>query len=301
MRERTFRPAGPVSIRLTLGPLRRGPGDPCLRFTTDGAWRVTRTPEGPATTHIRAVAGEVTVRAWGPGADWALEAAPALLGAGDDPDGFRPRHPLLHDLHRRHPGLRIPRSQAVVEALVPTILEQKVQGAAARRSYRMLVRRLGERAPGPAGDAGLLVPPAPAVLAQTPSWAFHPLGVERKRADTVRLAGRHAARLEEVAAMAAADAHRRLQVLPGIGPWSAAEVAIVALGDADAVSLGDYHLPHQVAWALAGEPRGDDARMLELLEPYRGHRGRVLRLLAAGGVGAPRFGPRMARHPIAGL
>ena len=301
MVQRVFRPADPVSIPLTLGPLRRGAGDPCLRFTPDGAWRATRTPEGPATTHFRAVAGEVTVRAWGPGAGWALDAAPALLGAGDDPGGFRPRHPVLHELHRRLAGLRIPRSQAVVEALVPTILEQKVQGGEARRSYRMLVRRLGEPAPGPAGDAGLLVPPAPAVVAATPSWAFHPLGVERKRADTVRLACRHASRLEEAGSMAPADARRRLQALPGIGPWSAAEVAVVALGDADAVSLGDYHLPHQVAWALAGEPRGDDARMLELLEPYRGHRGRVLRLLTAGGLVAPRFGPRMARHRIASL
>ena len=67
------------------------------------------------------------------------------------------------------------------------------------------------------------------------------------------------------------------------------------------MSIGDYHLPHQVSWALTGEPRGDDARMLELLEPYRGHRGRVIRLLEAGGVTAPRFGPRMSRQSIAAL
>ncbi|MDP9388413.1 MAG: DNA-3-methyladenine glycosylase 2 family protein, partial [Actinomycetota bacterium] len=82
------------------------------------------------------------------------------------------------------------------------------------------------------------------------------------------------------------------RALPGVGPWSAAKVGLVALGDADAVCVGDYHLPNQVAWALAGEPRAGDDRMLELLEPYRGHRGRVTRLLVAGGVRAPRYGPR---------
>ena len=73
----------------------------------------------------------------------------------------------------------------------------------------------------------------------------------------------------------------------------------MALGDADAVSLGDYHLPHLVAWALAGKPRGSDELMLELLEPYRGHRGRVLRLLQLAGITAPRFGPRMPLRWIA--
>ena len=94
------------------------------------------------------------------------------------------------------------------------------------------------------------------------------------------------------------DAHRRLQALPGVGPWTSAEVAIVALGDADAVSVGDFHLPHLVSYALAGEPRGTDERMLELLEPYRGQRGRVQLLLEAGGITAPRFGPRMRTRAI---
>jgi 3-methyladenine DNA glycosylase/8-oxoguanine DNA glycosylase len=186
----------------------------------------------------------------------------------------------------------------VVEALVPTILEQKVVGIEAKRSYAGLVRALSEPAPGP---GGLLLPPDPARLAATPYYAFHPFGVERRRADTVRMVCRHARRLEEAAGMEPADAYRRLTVVPGVGRWTAAEVARAALGDADAVSEGDYHLPHQVAWALAGEPRADDARMLELLEPYRGHRGRVIGLIEAGGLGPPRFGPRMPLQNLARL
>ncbi len=301
MKARTVAPLLPVDLHRTLFPLRRGRLDPGVRFGPAGVWRATRTPAGPVTTHIRARAADakVTMRAWGPGAEWALDAFPALVGAEDAEEGFEPGPGLVGDLHRRMRGLRIGRSGAVMEALVPSILEQKVVGLEARRSYARLMRALGEPAPGPAG-ASLTVAPPPAVLAATPSWTFHRFGVERKRADTIRLACSYAARLEETVDMSPDDARTRLTALPGIGPWTAAEVAMVALGDADAVSVGDYHLPNQVAWALAGEPRGDDARMLELLEPWRGHRGRVLRLLGAGAAAAPRFGPRMPLRSIAG-
>ena len=307
-RERTVRPVLPVDLRLTLFPLRRGRLDPSVRFEPAGVWRATRTPAGPATTHIRVstAAGTATMRAWGPGAELALEAFPALIGAGDDEAGFEAGAGLIGELHHRHRGLRIGRTGAVMEAVVPSILEQKVVGLEARRSYARLVRALGEPAPGPerpfergGGPGELYVPPPARVLATTPSWVFHRANVERKRADTIRRACSYAARLEETVDMAPSDARRRLTALPGIGAWTAAEVAMVALGDADAVSVGDYHLPNQVSWALAGEPRGDDARMLELLEPWRGHRGRVLRLIGAGAGAAPRYGPRMPLRTIA--
>jgi 3-methyladenine DNA glycosylase/8-oxoguanine DNA glycosylase len=269
-----------------------------MRFAVDGVWRATRTPEGAATTLLTSgVAGELTMRAWGAGAAWALDAFPALVGA-DDEGTVPPGHVVVDELVHRFPGLRIGRSQAVVEALVPSILEQKVAGTEAYRSYARLVRALGEPAPGPA-PAGLRLPPAPATLAATPTYAFHRFGVERKRADTVRIACSYASRLEETVALGADAARSRLTALPGIGAWTAAEVAMVALGDADAVSVRDYHLPHVVAWALAGEPRADDARMLELLEPFRRQRGRVIRLILAGGGGPPRRGPRMPLRSIA--
>ena len=239
--------------------------------------------------------GAVEADAWGPGASWALDSVPDLVGAGDDASGFAPKDGLLRELHRLHAGVRIGRSNAVVEALVPTILEQKVTGGEAIRSYARLVRALGEPAPGP---DRLLVPPSPEVLAGTLSYAFHRFGIERRRAETIRRACDRASRLEEATTMEPQDATRRLTAISGVGPWSAAEVARVALEDADAVPVGDYHLPGLVAWALAREERADDDRMLELLEPYRGHRARVLRLLMIGGPMPPRRAPKRALRAI---
>jgi 3-methyladenine DNA glycosylase/8-oxoguanine DNA glycosylase len=295
---RTIRPSRPLDLRATLAPLRRGGGDPTLRFGTREVWRATRTPHGPGTERlVREADGSVRVEAWGPGAEWLVERAPALLGELDDDSGFRPAHPLLSDLRRHHPGLRIGRTEAVFEAAMPTILEQRVTGIEAWRGWRALLRDLGEAAPGP--SAGLIVPPDPAVLAAVRYPAFHTYGVERGRAETVRRAAAHAGRLEAALTMPLDAARQRLRALPGMGLWTAAEVALVALGDADAVSVGDYHLPNVVSWALAGEPRGSDERMLELLEPYRGHRARVIRLLGAGGIGAPRRGPRQGLRDVA--
>jgi 3-methyladenine DNA glycosylase/8-oxoguanine DNA glycosylase len=293
-----FEPELPYDLTRTLQPVRRGGADPCFRVLSGEIWRATRTPSGPGTERLRTRAdGAVEVAAWGPGARWLVEHAPVLLGGQDDASRFQPAHPLLRDLHRRYPGLRIPRTEAVFEAAMATIVEQKVPGVAAWRSWRAIVRTLGDPAPGPA--PGLFVPPAPEVVARTSYFALHPLGLERRRAETLRRAAAASPRLAEALGMPLDAARRRLTAVPGLGPWSAAEIALVALGDADAVSVGDYHLPHQVSWALAGEPRGSDERMLELLEPYRGHRGRVLRLLFAAGIQAPRHGPRLPLHDVA--
>ena len=302
----SLRLAGPLDLRATLGPLQRGQGDPTLRLTATEAWRATLTPEGPATLHLVAerAAGALRADAWGVGAAWAIQHAGELVGEADDVVDFArriesidaPGVEFVRDAHRRHEGLRVPRSRALVEALVPTVLEQKVVGKDAWASYRSLVSVHGHPAPAPEG-VGLTLPPDPEALVTLPVWEYHRAGVERKRADTVRrvAAARH--RLDEAVDELWTVASR-MAAIPGIGKWTIAEVSRVALGDADAVSVGDFHLPHQVSWVFLREPRGDDATMLELLEPYRPHRGRVLRLIGLSGEGPPRRGPRTARRSI---
>jgi 3-methyladenine DNA glycosylase/8-oxoguanine DNA glycosylase len=288
----------PVDLRLTIGSLRRGPADPHLRLDATRVVRAFRTPQGPATLELRLrpADGDVDAAAWGPGAQWALDSAPALLGCGDDPKAFVPELPLLRDLKARHPGMRVPRSGLVFDSLVPAVLEQKVTGTEAKQSWRQLLWRFGEPAPG---WPELRVLPSPTTIKAIPSWEWHRAGVEQKRAGIIRNAAAFAARVDECADLPMAAAYSRLQSLPGIGPWTAAEVAQRALGDADAVSVGDYHLHTVVGYALAGRDV-DDAAMLELLEPYRPHRFRVCRLLELG-VGRPRFGPRMSVREIRSL
>ena len=283
----------PIDLALTMWPIAHGRGDPTIRFGADGIWRATRTPDGPATLRLRVAEGGVTVSGWGPGAATAIAGAADLIGANDEPGLLEPRHRLIGELVHRFPGLRLPRTNRPFEALLPAICEQKVSGVDARRAFRGIIASHGEDAPGP---AGLRLPPAPAKLAALPYFAFHRFGLERRRADLIRTAAQLASRIEEATP---AEAYARMGAVPGIGPWTLAEVGRIAFGDPDALSVGDYHLPNVVAWALVREPRADDARMLELLEPYRGQRGRVQRLIEASGIAAPRYGPRMAPQPIA--
>ena len=289
-----------VDLARTVGVHRRGTGDPAFRVEPSGAvWRTSRTPHGPATLRITADRATgpgdgttVLAWAWGPGAAWVLAALPALLGADDDRTGFQPEHPLLAEMDRRYAHLRIGRSGRVFEALVPAALEQKVVGAEARRAWRTLMLRYGEPPPGPAPPGMRVFPPA-RTWARIPSWAWHRAGVEGVRARTVIGAAHVAERLEEIVGMTPAEADLRLRSLPGIGPWTSAETRQRACGDADAVSVGDVHLPGAVGWALAGR-KTDDAGMLELLAPYAGHRHRAARLVVLSGRRPPRRGPRMA-------
>ncbi|MEX0173726.1 DNA-3-methyladenine glycosylase family protein [Streptomyces sp. LMG1-1-1.1] len=290
-----------LDLGLTLGPLRRGPADPTFRTTPDGSvWRATRTPDGPGTLRVRIAAGEVEAEAWGAGAAWLRQTLPALLGADDDPTAFVPRHKLLLATHRRRSGLRLTRTGLVLESLIPSVLEQKVTTHEAYGSWRVLVRKYGERAPGPAPE-GMYVMPDARTWTQIPSWEWHRANVDGKRSATIVRAARVAARLEEAAHMDGPAARARLELIPGIGPWTSAETIQRSNGAADEVTTGDVHLPGIVGWALAGDRTADDAAMLALLEPYAGQRHRAARLILLSGRVPPRRAPRMTPGDIAGI
>jgi 3-methyladenine DNA glycosylase/8-oxoguanine DNA glycosylase len=285
-----------LDLRHTLGGLQHGRGDPTTRVSRHEVWRATRTPDGPGTLRLWWAGDELRHQVWGPGGDWLEVHIPALLGADDEPGAIPVRHEVVARALASAPGLRIGRSDGLMHALVPTVLQQRVTSGEALRSWRQLCERVSPPAPGP---AGLLLPPDPDALADLPSWWFHRLGVERRRAETVIRCARRAGTIERMTALAPGEAGRRLATISGVGAWTIGSVLGPVFGDPDAVAIGDYHLPDAICFALAGEPRGSDARMLELLAPYAGQRGRVVRALLLDGWRAPRFGPRQRVLPIA--
>ncbi len=297
---REWRPAWPCPVRQILATHRRGGGDPTYRTTSDGAiWRGIRTPEGPATLRLVTEPGEglVTGQAWGDGASWVLEHLPRMLGADDDPSGFVPLHKPIADAWRRHSNWRLGATGLVMESLVPAIIEQKVTGMEAFKGFRSLVHRFGERAPGPPSEAEpevrLWVQPSPVDLRAIPSWEWLRLPVDGARSRPIQHAARVASSLERAGRERPEEFDRRLRTLPGIGVWTSAEVRSRALGDADSVSFGDYHVAANVGYVLTGAPV-DDQELAHLLEPYAGHRHRVQRLVELAGLTRPRHGPRMA-------
>jgi 3-methyladenine DNA glycosylase/8-oxoguanine DNA glycosylase len=286
----------PIDLARTLAPLRHGRYDPTIRIGAGGIWLARATTAGPATLRLAVDGDAIVAEAWGPGGPLALDAAPGLAGLLDDPGRLEPHHPLVAELARRFAGVRLPRTGQLLRALVPAVIEQKVTATEAHSAFAALCRRVGEKAPGP---ADLLLPPRADRLASLPYFEFHSLGLERRRAELITRLASHEAQIESWLALPPAEARARLQTIPGIGPWTAAEATRAAFGDPDAVSVGDAHLPDLVAWSLAGEARADDDRMLELLAPYIGQRGRVVRLLESSGIEIPRYGPRFAPRRIA--
>jgi 3-methyladenine DNA glycosylase/8-oxoguanine DNA glycosylase len=283
---------GPASPGLTLAPLRRGGGDPCYRTGADGAiWRTSLMRTGPVTARITKTApGTVDCEAWGDGTAEFLAGLPELLGAADDDSDFDPVEPTIAEAYRRAPHLRLGRTGRVLEALIPAIIEQRVAGMDAWRAWRALVSRYGAPAPGPA-PAGMRVPPSAEVWRRIPSWEFHRVNVDPGRARTIVGCAQRADALERLTAERAVAG---LRSLPGVGEWTAAETVQRAFGDADALSVGDYHLAKVVGLSLLGTPI-DDAAMVELLEPLRPHRHRAVRLLEVSGmVVNPRRGARQA-------
>lgn len=301
--ERRWDAGRPVDLLRTLSPLVRGTGDPAHRVAAGRFWWAARTPDGPGTLALsaRSAPGSVVeASAWGAGARWLLDGVPRLLGADDDWSALSfPQHPVLADTLRRFAGLRLPATGLVLDSLVPAILEQRVTGREARQAWRKLLQWYGEPAPGPL--AGLRAPPEASTLLSIPSWDWHRLGVDLQRSRAVRAVATVAVRLEECCSLTLEEAIRRLRSVPGVGVWTVAETLQRALGAADQVSVGDYHIHDLVVFALTGRPRGTDEEMLALLEPWAGQRQRVVRLIEVSPVTKPRFGPRFAPIDIRGL
>jgi 3-methyladenine DNA glycosylase/8-oxoguanine DNA glycosylase len=263
-------------------------------FADDGWWLAARTPDGPGTLRITRTRENLNGEAWGEGAPWLLQRLGGIGGLEDDPASFTTHHPLVGGLHQRHPGWRFGSSGLVFDALVRAICGQKVTGDQAAAALRGLRDRFGEPAPGP---RSLRLPADPERMADAPYWAYHEIHLEKRRADVIRRAAAMSVSIDGLAGLDSPAAAKHLSALPGVGVWTIAKTLSVSHGDPDQVEFGDFHLKHIVVHHLTGRPRGTDEEMLELLEPFRPHRGRVTRLLHSLGH-EPSFGPRVAMSDI---
>lgn len=257
-----------------------------------------RTPAGPVAFRARTGSGRLAVEAWGPGAAWIVDRLPQLAASEDDPRLLRFDHPVLDETNRRHPGVRHAATGLVVDALLGRVLGQRVLAVEAGRSWKALCRELGGPAPGP---LDLLLPPDTERLAHQPTWWFHQRGIDRSRARTLLAVARHARRLAEVVDLPLSEAYGRMRAVPGLGPWTVNGVARVALGDPDAIVVGDYWISHAVCSFFTGRARGSDEEMLALVERWTGQRGRVERLVGLSGHRVPRFAAGVRTPRIAHL
>ena len=256
--------------------------------------RATLTPCGAAAIQLQWSGGSLEARAWGPGGQWLLDRLPSLVGLDDDPGGFEPASSsTVGKLWKQFPGLRITASHTMWHDTAWLVPGQRVATVDAARQWGALVRRYGTPAPGP---LDLLLPPTPEAVLAAPYYDLHEVGLERKRAGSLHAAAKYIPRFETDTHLEPEALRHKLELIPGLGPWMSTNIVTMTAGHADTVVLGDYGLPSFVTWALAGERVGTDERMLELLEPYAGHRWRVCRLIMSSKLRPPRHGPRV-RNP----
>lgn len=296
-----------VDLGATLSWYRHGRNDPTTwidRFgrgsSSSGRFvRATWTPDGPSTLLIRwEPDSPLHAESWGAGSDWLLERVPAMIGDRDEgaPELEVDTHPVVAACARANRATRFGASSSLYHELLPTIIEQRITSGEAKLQWATLCRELSDPAPGP--FTGLLLPPAPEVLRRQPSWWFHPTGIERRRAQTLIEVARHASKMWTWAEWSPAEASAKLKLIPGVGAWTLGCVLGPALGDPDAVPVGDFHVKNIIAWNLVGEARATDERMLQLLEPYARQRGRVVNAIMKHGDGAPKFGPKQRILPM---
>lgn len=276
---------GAVARRGSDGTLRRAEPGPC----------------GPLLLEATVIGGQLHCSVWGspdtPGAavEAALRHLRAWIGQHDRPELLADvvgDHRLLRRLLRELGEIRLGRLPRVFESVGRAVVHQLVQSGEAVRSVAQMVQRYGEASAG-----GVIAYPTAGRLGATPAWELRRCGVSLRGARALHAAAVDAPALEQAAAdMAVLD--RRLRRLPGIGIWTSAETRL-ALGDPDAVSVGDHHLHTWVSTVLAGLPpeESSDDLMLELLAPFAGQRGRVVtligRAIVRGLVAGP---PRRAPH-----
>ena len=276
-------------LRRTMWLSGLGYGDPARRYDGQQVLLGFHTPDGAVSVSANVHERELPVQCWGGGAEWITPKLQDLFGLHDDPTVFKPEG-KLGKLLREVPGIHLPRLPLQFERLVQIVLQQLVSWADACRGWKMLVERFGVEAPGP---NDLRMGPSPKVLQKLGYSDLVACGIMPKQARLILQLAKESKRIERLATSDRERFVAYLNSIRGVGEWTIQYLLGTGLGDPDAVMVGDYGLPNTVSWFFAEKPRSNDEEMLELLEPYRGHRFRVINALMQAGIRAPKFGPKM--------
>ena len=205
------------------------------------------------------------------------------LRSDDGAGAFAPDHPLLAKLHRARAGLRLVRVPWRFDVACCAVLQQRVTVREAWQEWTRIAKKYGTRT-----GHDLVAFPSAETIARMDSWRFEELGVDPKRTRAMIGLARDVVRRGTFAWTDRERVRKHMRAVRGIGVWTTEMTMGFGYGDPDALPLADLHLPHLVTWALARERPGTDERMEELLEPYRGHRFRAVRLLLDAGIVVPR-------------
>jgi hypothetical protein len=273
-------------LRHTLAAFRFGSSDPTVSLAGTRLVMTSATPSGVGFVDASASGVEFG----GPGEAHVRQRRPDPLGLRDTFVDLDSAHPVVARLQREFGDLRIGASGDVYKAALTATLGQRITAAEAVNQWYRLCRAFSGTVDTPVGP--LLAPPDPGRLAELAPFQLHRLGIEEARARTLIAIARVFRRPGPHLTDPVVALQRLLADVPRFGPWTRALVEAEALGNPDAVAVGDFHLKNVVAHALTGRPRGTDDEMLAALSPYAGNRGRVLSWLALGGIAAPKFGPR---------
>lgn len=279
----------PYHLGRTLRLLSMGHADRGLIIEDRQARMCFATPSGSVSLQATVIEPDtLTIELRGDGSEWMIPHLPALLGLLDDPFSFQPTGPAKR-LVDQLPGAHLPRLPVIFHRLIQIVLQQLVSWKDATESWRDMVQTFGTPAPGP---WKMKIGPTAEQLKKLAYYDLVDCGVLPRQARTVLRLAREEPRIERLARTDQEGLVRFLHSVPGVGEWTVQYLLGTALGDADALLTGDYGLPHAVSWLLQRKPRSDDAEMVELLEPFRGHRFRLVHLIQQGAVKPPRYGPR---------
>ena len=306
-------PGVAVDVASNMAPLIRGRADPTAATVNGVSWLsfhpVTTGPVTIAIVHPRSAVqpAEIRYHVWAHGdrsaIEYVVQRMPVLLGVDEQSlDGWAQFDELLDqtahllpervvEARRRNPGMRFMATGQLVDELLTVVLEQKVTQQQARATWGWLANTYGD--PSPGGEPVSKTAPKPQTVLGIASWQWHAGWVQPFMARTLKTVASRASALRRLALQPVDRISTGLNSMPGIGPCTVAETLQRTHGAADYVSVGDFHVAHHVGEALTGR-RTDDDGMLELLEPWVGHRQRVVRLIYASGIRFSRFGPRMA-------